>query len=32
MDDGVVVESGAPAEIILNPRHNRTKAFLESVL
>jgi polar amino acid transport system ATP-binding protein len=32
MDDGRVVESGAPREIIANPRHERTKTFLAKVL
>jgi polar amino acid transport system ATP-binding protein len=32
MDGGVVVESGAPAEVLGNPRHERTKAFLSKVL
>ncbi len=32
MDDGLVVESGTPAEVIDNPRNARTKAFIESVL
>jgi len=32
MDDGVVVEQGAPREIIANPQHERTKAFLSKVL
>jgi polar amino acid transport system ATP-binding protein len=32
MDGGVVVESGPPAEVIENPKHDRTKAFLRSVL
>ncbi|WP_433518191.1 amino acid ABC transporter ATP-binding protein [Nonomuraea sp. CA-143628] len=32
MDDGVVVESGAPAQVIGNPVHDRTKAFLSKVL
>ncbi|PWU60482.1 ectoine/hydroxyectoine ABC transporter ATP-binding protein EhuA [Micromonospora globispora] len=32
MDDGVVVESGNPREVIANPRHERTKAFLAKVL
>ncbi|MGN6760788.1 MAG: amino acid ABC transporter ATP-binding protein [Leifsonia sp.] len=32
MDNGVVVESGAPSEVITNPKHRRTRAFLESVL
>ncbi|HET6483214.1 MAG TPA: amino acid ABC transporter ATP-binding protein [Actinoplanes sp.] len=32
MDDGVVVEQGPPREVIGNPRHERTKAFLSKVL
>ena len=32
MDDGVVVESGAPKDVIANPQHERTKAFLSKVL
>ena len=32
MDGGVVVEKGSPAEIIGNPKHERTKAFLSKVL
>jgi polar amino acid transport system ATP-binding protein len=32
MDAGVVVESGAPAEVLSNPRHERTRAFLSKVL
>jgi polar amino acid transport system ATP-binding protein len=32
MDGGVVVEQGPPSEIISNPRHERTKAFLSQVL
>jgi polar amino acid transport system ATP-binding protein len=32
MDDGVVVEQGAPAEVFGNPRHERTKAFLSKIL
>jgi polar amino acid transport system ATP-binding protein len=32
MDDGVVVESGPPSELLANPRHERTKAFLAQVL
>ncbi len=32
MDDGVVVESGPPAEVLSNPRHERTQAFLSKVL
>ncbi|MFU8872631.1 amino acid ABC transporter ATP-binding protein [Micromonospora sp. SL4-19] len=32
MDGGVVVEQGNPREVIANPRHDRTKAFLAKVL
>jgi polar amino acid transport system ATP-binding protein len=32
MDAGVAVESGAPAQVFANPRHERTKAFLSKVL
>ncbi|GAB3704934.1 amino acid ABC transporter ATP-binding protein [Nocardiopsis oceani] len=32
MDDGAVVESGTPAEVLTNPRQERTKAFLSKVL
>jgi polar amino acid transport system ATP-binding protein len=32
MDEGVVVESGPPAEMLNNPRHERTQAFLSKVL
>jgi polar amino acid transport system ATP-binding protein len=32
MDEGVVVEAGAPREVIANPRHERTKGFLSKVL
>jgi polar amino acid transport system ATP-binding protein len=32
MDDGVVVESGHPREVLANPVHERTKAFLSKVL
>ena len=32
MDDGVVVESGPPREVLANPRHERTRAFLSKVL
>jgi polar amino acid transport system ATP-binding protein len=32
MDDGVVVESGPPKEIIASPQHERTQAFLSKVL
>ncbi len=32
MDDGVVVESGDPREVLVNPREERTKLFLSKVL
>ena len=32
MDAGVVVERGAPREVLSNPQHERTKAFLSKVL
>ncbi|PYI66397.1 ectoine/hydroxyectoine ABC transporter ATP-binding protein EhuA [Arthrobacter livingstonensis] len=32
MDGGVVVESGNPREVLANPQHERTKAFLSKVL
>jgi polar amino acid transport system ATP-binding protein len=31
MDDGVVVEAGPPAEVLGNPRHERTRSFLRRV-
>ena len=32
MDDGVVVERGVPADVIAEPQHERTQAFLSKVL
>ena len=32
MDGGVVVEAGPPGDVLVNPRHERTKAFLSKVL
>jgi polar amino acid transport system ATP-binding protein len=32
MDDGVVVESGRPDQVLSNPQHERTRAFLSKVL
>jgi polar amino acid transport system ATP-binding protein len=32
MDGGVVVESGRPRDVIENPQHDRTRAFLSKVL
>ncbi|HTM83837.1 MAG TPA: ectoine/hydroxyectoine ABC transporter ATP-binding protein EhuA, partial [Mycobacterium sp.] len=28
IDGGVVVETGAPAEVLASPKHERTRAFL----
>jgi polar amino acid transport system ATP-binding protein len=32
MDDGVIVEEGDPAQVIGDPRHERTRTFLRRVL
>ncbi|MCL0246354.1 amino acid ABC transporter ATP-binding protein [Corynebacterium sp. CCM 8835] len=32
MDAGVVIESGPPSQVITNPQHERTQAFLSSLL
>ena len=32
MDEGVVVETGPPADVLGSPRHERTRAFLSKVL
>jgi polar amino acid transport system ATP-binding protein len=32
MDGGVVVESGPPKDVLLNPQHERTRTFLSKVL
>jgi polar amino acid transport system ATP-binding protein len=32
MDEGVIVEAGNPREVLTNPRHERTQAFLSKVL
>ena len=32
MDDGVIVESGPPREVLANPQHERTRSFLSKVL
>jgi polar amino acid transport system ATP-binding protein len=32
MDDGLIIEAGAPKDVIANPQHERTKAFLSKVL
>ena len=31
MDDGVIVEDGTPDQVLGNPRHERTKAFITRV-
>ena len=32
MDEGVVVESGPPRDVLANPREERTRTFLSKVL
>jgi polar amino acid transport system ATP-binding protein len=32
MDGGVIVEGGAPRDVMSNPKHERTKAFLSKVM
>jgi len=32
MDGGRIVETGSPAQILENPQHERTQAFLSKVL
>jgi polar amino acid transport system ATP-binding protein len=32
MDEGVVLESGNPREVLANPQHKRTQDFLSKVL
>ncbi|MGH3643379.1 MAG: amino acid ABC transporter ATP-binding protein, partial [Mycobacterium sp.] len=32
MDGGVIVERGKPREVLSNPQHERTKAFLSKVM
>jgi polar amino acid transport system ATP-binding protein len=32
MDEGIVMESGQPKDVISNPQHERTKSFLSKVL
>jgi polar amino acid transport system ATP-binding protein len=32
MDDGVVVEAGEPKQVLTDPQHERTRAFLSKVL
>ena len=32
MSDGAILEEGSPKEIFTNPKHDRTRQFLQSVL
>ena len=32
MNDGIVLEDGSPQEVIYNPKHERTKAFLSKMM
>jgi polar amino acid transport system ATP-binding protein len=32
MDEGVVVEEGAPSEVFARPKHQRTRTFLSHIL
>jgi polar amino acid transport system ATP-binding protein len=32
MDDGVVLEAGDPKAVLVQPQHERTRAFLSKVL
>jgi polar amino acid transport system ATP-binding protein len=32
MDSGLIVEQGAPREVLANPQHERTQTFLSKVL
>ena len=32
MDGGVVVEAGAPRDVLADPQHERTRSFLSKVL
>jgi polar amino acid transport system ATP-binding protein len=32
VDEGVIVERGAPAEVLTDPKHERTRSFLSRVL
>ncbi len=32
MDNGEIIESGHPADLFMNPQHNRTKVFLNRTL
>jgi polar amino acid transport system ATP-binding protein len=32
MDEGVIVEEGPPRDVLTNPTHERTKAFMSKIL
>ena len=32
MDGGVIVEEGTPRDLLLSPKHERTRAFLSRIL
>ena len=32
MDEGVIIESGLPSDVLSNPQHERTRAFMSKVL
>jgi polar amino acid transport system ATP-binding protein len=32
LDGGRIIETGAPADMLANPRHERARAFLSAVL
>jgi polar amino acid transport system ATP-binding protein len=32
MDDGMIVEEGAPSDVLIRPQHSRTRAFLSRVI
>jgi polar amino acid transport system ATP-binding protein len=32
MDEGVIVETGKPRDVLSNPKHERTQAFLSKLL
>jgi polar amino acid transport system ATP-binding protein len=32
MDDGVIIEEGPPVQVLSDPQHTRTQAFLSKVL
>ena len=32
MDGGHIIEEGAPSDVLENPKHERTKQFLQSII